>query len=427
MKKIIVAFAAMFLLAAAANTYVTQNLVVQQTSNLAVASASSLTLSGANPVTQSTCTSPNGSLSAAKGSVCFDAINAKTWQNTDGATAWSQIGGSVTGTGSTGDLMAWSSSTGATNYAGSAPSACSSGASMTQIAEAATGALTPTCAPFVNAGTNGVTVSSSTASLDSTYSPTFAGLTDTGPFATSGTITVTDTGTIDNYNPTGFSTASVMLFNNASILTLTGFAGGVSGRHFWACNVGASVVNIDPETVSTASTATNRIQTLTGVAMQLNGTAAGKPSCGEFLYIGGSTNRWVMLYTNSATFDGGTYTWNATLLFNSGINVQNLLELTGAGHISCNNLSPPTLSSCGTSPTVVGCDTFMRVTTGTGATGCTITFNTAWNNSSTPACSVYPNGGAAFPALSHTGQTAITLGSGTAASTTYDIRCGGTG
>lgn len=48
------------------------------------------------------------------------------------------------------------------------------------------------------------------------------------------------------------------------------------------------------------------------------------------------------------------------------------------GHIIPQSTSPPVLTSCGTSPTIVGTDTAGIVTMGTTATGCVITFAQAY-------------------------------------------------
>ncbi len=44
----------------------------------------------------------------------------------------------------------------------------------------------------------------------------------------------------------------------------------------------------------------------------------------------------------------------------------------------------PSIASCGTSPSIVGSDFAFRVTQGTTATGCVVTFSTAFNN--IPTC-----------------------------------------
>jgi hypothetical protein len=57
------------------------------------------------------------------------------------------------------------------------------------------------------------------------------------------------------------------------------------------------------------------------------------------------------------------------------------------GHIRVGNQTAPALTSCGTSPSIVGDDTAGTVTMGTGTpTGCVITFKTAYAN--TPICVV---------------------------------------
>lgn len=66
-------------------------------------------------------------------------------------------------------------------------------------------------------------------------------------------------------------------------------------------------------------------------------------------------------------------------------------SLTTGGNLSVSGKplfggTSPTLSGCGTSPSIVGNDKVGRITVGTGgiATSCTVTFNTAWTNA--PIC-----------------------------------------
>ena len=61
--------------------------------------------------------------------------------------------------------------------------------------------------------------------------------------------------------------------------------------------------------------------------------------------------------------------------------------ITNKGHIEHKATDAPVISSCGTSPTVVGDDNVMRVTVGTTSAGaCTITFANAWTNA--PICMI---------------------------------------
>lgn len=78
------------LLGAAANTFITQNLIVQQTSNLAVASATSLTMSGGGspPLVQQCNASPPSS-AANDGSICLDPTAGALWVRSAGA--WAQL------------------------------------------------------------------------------------------------------------------------------------------------------------------------------------------------------------------------------------------------------------------------------------------------------------------------------------------------
>jgi hypothetical protein len=96
MKKLITGFvgalAFALLLGAAADTLVTQRLIVQQTSNLATATAASLSLSGAGTppiLTQCNASPPSGS--TAKGSLCLDPTNGAPFVYN--GTAWTSVGG----------------------------------------------------------------------------------------------------------------------------------------------------------------------------------------------------------------------------------------------------------------------------------------------------------------------------------------------
>lgn len=80
---------------------------------------------------------------------------------------------------------------------------------------------------------------------------------------------------------------------------------------------------------------------------------------------------------------------------NFGINVSTpLAKLSVGGHvqIATNTATNPTVSSCGTGPSVVGHDGVGTITVGTGGadTSCTLTFGTAWTNP--PTCSVWHEG-----------------------------------
>ncbi len=72
----------------------------------------------------------------------------------------------------------------------------------------------------------------------------------------------------------------------------------------------------------------------------------------------------------NAGFFGSPYTWTAPQTWSAQATFSAHVALTGAS---------PTISSCGTSPSVTGSDSAGEVTTGTGSpTACTITFATAY-------------------------------------------------
>lgn len=79
----------------------------------------------------------------------------------------------------------------------------------------------------------------------------------------------------------------------------------------------------------------------------------------------------------------------------------------------------PALTSCGTSPSIVGNDTVGKLTTGSGATTCTLTFATAYNVA--PAC-VVSTQGAATQMTFTTSTTALTA-TVDVASTVYNYIC----
>lgn len=79
----------------------------------------------------------------------------------------------------------------------------------------------------------------------------------------------------------------------------------------------------------------------------------------------------------------------------------------------------PALTSCGTTPTIVGNDTVGKLTTGSGATTCTMTFNIAYNVA--PACVLQEQGGSVSPTFT-TSTTALTA-TVDVASTVYNYIC----
>lgn len=83
----------------------------------------------------------------------------------------------------------------------------------------------------------------------------------------------------------------------------------------------------------------------------------------------------------------------------------------------------PVLSTCGTAPSFTGTDTALRLTTGSAATTCTITFGVPFVVA--PACVITPEGAAVQPTYTSS-ITAIAM-TVDVASTVYNIICMGPG
>lgn len=83
----------------------------------------------------------------------------------------------------------------------------------------------------------------------------------------------------------------------------------------------------------------------------------------------------------------------------------------------------PVLSGCGTTPTIVGNDVVGKLTTGSAATTCTITFSQAYIVA--PACFLQTQGSATQPTYT-TSTTAITV-TVDIASTVYNYFCASQG
>lgn len=206
-----------------------------------------------------------------------------------------------------------------------------------------------------------------------------------GSFTLTGDITTTDTGTQNNYNPTGLATASVLRLNPASALTITGIAGGADGRILIIENV-SSGANVTLSNASGSSSAANQILGYGGVGLTLTFTASNGNSA-AILEYDGTISKWRTLSITTTTlaqtftFSGGASV--AGLTVSSG----NLTLSTPTGHISVVGGTSPGLTSCGGgTPSITGSDVAGRVVEGTTATGCIITFAATYTNA--PSCTV---------------------------------------
>lgn len=262
--------------------------------------------------------------------------------------------------------------------------------------------------------TNKFTANATTGNIVTAGSTTTAGLINSGSQKRTGVQTDTSTGTVNDFVINDGVTR--VRFNPGSTLTINGFKCGsvncdstFDGTTIEACDIATSISVVITYDNASAS-ANNRILANANATTTLTSAGTNANACAQFTYDGTSL-RW----RQSAMHSSSNATINGT--FQAG----SYVAASTSGYRD--NGTDPTLSSCGGSPTVVGGNSFMRVTTGSAATACTITFSGAW--AATPACLVEEEatGNAAIGKTVST--TAITL-TVAAASTVYVIHCGGT-
>lgn len=225
--------------------------------------------------------------------------------------------------------------------------------------------------------------------------------------------------------------ATIVYFTNAGALTLTGMVGGTEGRCVWLVAAGGSVVDIPHE--NTGSVATSRFTNSGNATWRSNIneivnacylssrwrfdarrqlatlTVSSAATIGTNIDVGGQTGTSSLAVTGTATLYGASTTLgnastdaltvNSTSAFTADVALQNEVDLNDDegdttdlyGKLYTRGTAP-TLSTCGTSPSIVGNDKVGQFTTGTGtATSCTITFDGTWSTNA-PVCVLTPVG-----------------------------------
>ena len=124
---------------------------------------------------------------------------------------------------------------------------------------------------------------------------------------------------------------------------------------------------------------------------------------------GGGSSYLSPLLTNTSTATGTASTpGNLTFTYYSGSFYQ-LPNVSIGQHIITGGVGTTTVSSCGTSPSIVGNDTAGVVTTGSGTvTSCVVNFGSSWPNP--PVCIVSDNLTSITPDISSTTLTSVTFG-----------------
>lgn len=234
-------------------------------------------------------------------------------------------------------------------------------------------------------------------------------------------------GNTNNYAPTSLNTArTIFLQPHASGSTLTGLTGGVAGRFITLCADNGNSLFITNE--DTSSTAANRFWLTYNVSsvtsIEVGGT--GQVGCIDFVYDGGNS-RWRHLalhHLSSANIGNGVFTAFPPVVGGLGGTNGKVVTTTDTelGNADADQISlfgkpytrgsAPSLSSCGTSPSIVGNDKAGTVTMGTGSpTGCVVTFNASYSTNA-PICVVRKAMGsnrAIDPQLDSTTTSAMTI------------------
>lgn len=241
-------------------------------------------------------------------------------------------------------------------------------------------------------------------------------------------------GTTNDWAPTGLSTADEIRIDASATSTLTGLTGGAAGRQIILKNVSNENVTFSHD--DAGSTAANRFS-IPAADNWL--TIAGRGE-GVILRYSGAASRWEMIghttfpriyVVGAATLNtasvGSTFTAQGVSTFETTTNLGDAeadqINLYGKPY---GRGSAPSLSSCGTSPSIAGNDKSGRITTGTGTpTSCTLTFNSAWDTNA-PNCVVGARSGVDVWISSAPSTTAftVTLETGTD-SATIDYICMG--
>lgn len=350
-----------------------------------------------------TCTSPNAIASIAVGG---------TVTCTTGVLNTTNVSGTTT------DLAVFTGANTVGNFAGSSPSACTTGQALTNESIDATGALTNTCTTLIS-GTNNTLTKFTGANTIGNASPTDDGttLTVVNALAASNTITPTDTGTLNDYAPTGIGTAAVIRWNGAGTATINGITTGVAGRFLVIDNISTSTLTLATE--AAGSTAANRILGPANSNVSLS-AGASNSHASALLQYDGTSSRWRVISYNSSTIAQPLTTSGALTVTNGMTISTGSFTMSSAGHAAFTGTAP-SITSCGStpSPSITGSDMAGRFTTGGTATSCTITFQATFTNP--PSCIIHTEGSATQPTYT-TSATAITI-TVDIATTTYDYIC----
>lgn len=229
-------------------------------------------------------------------------------------------------------------------------------------------------------------------------------------------VTATDTGTIVDWAPTGYTTNTVVIrWNGSTTGTLTGITGGSNGRILTILNVsaGQSLV-INCENTGSETTAANRLWTI-GCQNLVLPSGSNAPSSATFRY-GTTSNRWLEV-------GDSTTQRNAGQTFANNVNFSGGVVRIGGGnavHLAANG-SAVSLTNATCSST--NC-TDLAGTVTTSSTTMTIAFALTYTGANDAICEVWPVGFTTVPTCT-TSATAISCTTVVNASKYHYICVGG--
>lgn len=189
-----------------------------------------------------------------------------------------------------------------------------------------------------------------------------------------------------------------------------------------------TIIGSNTPTISSRScTTTNGSAVVTladtsGISLPLYITASGTGIPGSAKIIDVVANSSITLNQNATASGTVTCAFAAEFADTPAAATNDYLNLDNT--IAGSKL-PPTISACGTGAVLSGGSNGIAgsITTGSGATGCVLTFATA-KRLFAPSCQITEYGGVARPNMSKS-LSALIFGAGTAASATYDYFCSG--
>lgn len=193
-----------------------------------------------------------------------------------------------------------------------------------------------------------------------------------------------------------------------------------NGNILWGLTATGSAVNY----ITLANAATGSDPNITVSAGDTNrGYTINAAGTGGLTVV--STNTGPSTISRGLTGNNGANSGSGSdLTWKTAVSSTTLHVEATKGHINLGG-TPPTISSCGTSPSVVGSDNAFEITVGSvSATGCTATFANAWT--AAPVCTITNQSMSVVNPMTYTvSTTAVTITQTGLTSAKVDVLCMG--